>query len=86
MKVSQFVKGRNFHVDWHFKFWEEKLVKNLVNCQHLLFTGDIQSLVANLCKISWEKHPGAFVKVVEGSEMYNFAIHHLVHFSCKNSS
>jgi hypothetical protein len=23
------------------------------------------------------------VKVVEGSEIYNFAIHHLVHFSCK---
>jgi hypothetical protein len=26
------------------------------------------------------------VKVVEGSEIYNFPIHHSVHFSCKNSS
>jgi hypothetical protein len=26
------------------------------------------------------------VKVVEGSEIYNFPIHHLVHFSCKKSS
>jgi hypothetical protein len=22
-KVFQFVEGHNFHVDWHFKFWEE---------------------------------------------------------------
>jgi hypothetical protein len=26
------------------------------------------------------------VKVVEGSDIYNFPIHHLVHFSCKISS
>jgi hypothetical protein len=26
------------------------------------------------------------VKVVEGSDIYNFTIHHLVHFSCKNLS
>jgi hypothetical protein len=31
-------------------------------------------------------HPRAFVKVVECSEIYNFPIHHLVHFSCKTSS
>jgi hypothetical protein len=24
MKVVQFVKGHNFHVEWHFKFLEEK--------------------------------------------------------------
>jgi hypothetical protein len=24
MKVVQFIKGHNFHVDWHFKLWEEK--------------------------------------------------------------
>jgi hypothetical protein len=35
------------------------------------------------CKIRWEKHPRAFVKVVEGSEIYNFPIHHLVHFYFK---
>jgi hypothetical protein len=26
------------------------------------------------------KHPRAFVEVVEGSEIYNFPIHHFVHF------
>jgi hypothetical protein len=34
-----------------------------------------------LCKNRGEKHHRAFVKVVEGSEIYNFSIHHLVHFS-----
>jgi hypothetical protein len=23
MKIVQFVEEHNFHVDWHFKFWEE---------------------------------------------------------------
>jgi hypothetical protein len=36
-----------------------------------------------LCKIRWEKHPTAFVKVEEGSEIYNFPIHHFVHFYSK---
>jgi hypothetical protein len=27
------------------------------------------------------KHYGDFVKVVEGSEIYNFPIHHIVYFS-----
>jgi hypothetical protein len=36
-----------------------------------------------LCKNYGEKHHRAFVKVVEGSEIYNFPIHHLVHFSYK---
>jgi hypothetical protein len=35
---------------------------------------------SRLCKIHWEKHPRAFLKVVEGSEIYNFPIHHFVHF------
>jgi hypothetical protein len=63
-------------------------VKNLVNWQYLLFTEPWRhsKFVNNLCKIRREKHPRAFVKVVEGSEIYNFPIHHLVHFSCKNSS
>jgi hypothetical protein len=34
----------------------------------------------NLCKNCWENHLKAFVKVVEGSEIYNFPIHHLVLF------
>jgi hypothetical protein len=35
---------------------------------------------SRLCKIRWGKHYMAFVKVVEGSEIYNFPIHHFVHF------
>jgi hypothetical protein len=37
-------------------------------------------LAAICAKIRWEKHPRAFVKVVEGSEIYNFPIHYFVHF------
>jgi hypothetical protein len=57
-------------------------VKNLVNCQHLQFTETWRhsKFGCNLCKIRGEKPPRAFVKVVEGSEIYNFPIHHFVHF------
>jgi hypothetical protein len=27
MKVVHLVEGHNFHADWHFKFWVEKLEK-----------------------------------------------------------
>jgi hypothetical protein len=55
----------------------------LVNWQYLLFikTWRHSKFVSNLCKIHGEKHPRAFVKVVEGNEIYNFPIHHSVHFS-----
>jgi hypothetical protein len=58
-------------------------MKNLVNRQQLLFTETEwhSKFGCNLCKIRWEKHYRAFVKIVEGSEIYNFSIHHLVHFS-----
>jgi hypothetical protein len=57
-------------------------VKNLVNWQYLLFTETCRHsmLASRFCKIRGEKHPRAFVKVVEGSEIYNFSNHHLVHF------
>jgi hypothetical protein len=57
----------------------------MVNWQYLLFTEAWRRsmLASRFCKIRGEKHPRAFVKVVEGSEIYNFPIHHLVHFSCK---
>jgi hypothetical protein len=60
-------------------------VKNLVNRQQLLFTVAWRNskFGCNLCKIHWEKHYTAFVKVVEGSEIYNFPIHHFVHFYSK---
>jgi hypothetical protein len=62
--------------------FEWKRMKNLVNYQLLLFTrtGWHSKFGCNLCKIRWEKHHRAFVKVVEGSEIYIFPIHHLVHF------
>jgi hypothetical protein len=65
--------------------FEWKRMKNLVNRQQLLFTETEwhSNFGFNLCKICWEKHYKAFVKVVEGSEIYNFAIHPLVHFSFK---
>jgi hypothetical protein len=80
-KVVQFVEGHNFHVDWISNF-ERKRVKNLVNWQYLLFTETWRHsmLASRFCKIRGEKHPRAFVKVVEGSEIYNFPIHHLMHF------
>jgi hypothetical protein len=67
--------------------FEGKLVKNLVSCQQLLFTETWRhsKFGSRLYKIRREKHPRAFVKVVEGGEIYNFPIHHLVHFSCKIS-
>jgi hypothetical protein len=62
-----------------------KRVENLVNCLQLLFTGTEwhSKFGRSLCKNRWEKHHRAFVKVVEGSEIYSFPIHHLVHFSSK---
>jgi hypothetical protein len=36
MKVVGLVEGHNFHVDWHFKFGEEKLEKPLAR-QKTLF-------------------------------------------------
>jgi hypothetical protein len=81
MKVVQLVEGHNFRVEWHFKCWAKK-GENLVNCQQLLFpeTEWHSKFGCQLCKIRWEKHRTAFVKVVGGSEIYNFPIHHFVHF------
>jgi hypothetical protein len=60
----------------------------LVNWQYLLCTETWRhsKLARRSCKIRREEHPIAFVRVVEGSEIYNFPIHHSVHFSCNNSS
>jgi hypothetical protein len=60
-------------------------MKNLVNGQQLLFTEMWwhSKFGSNLCKIHWEKYPKGFVKVVEGSEIYKFTIHHFVHFYSK---
>jgi hypothetical protein len=87
MKVVQFVEEHNFHVDWHFQFWVEKGEKlGRLSASPVSRNKWHSKFGNNLCKIRREKHPRAFVKVVEGSEIYNFRIHHLVHFSCKNSS
>jgi hypothetical protein len=65
--------------------FEWKKVKNLVNYQWLLFTETEwhSKFGSRLCKIYGAKHHMAFVKVVEGSEIYNFPIHHFVHFYSK---
>jgi hypothetical protein len=57
----------------------------MVDRQQLLFTETWRhsKFDYNLCKICWDKHHTAFVKVVEGSEIYNFPIHHSSHFSWK---
>jgi hypothetical protein len=57
----------------------------LVNRQFLLFTKPWRhsKFASSLCKIRGEKHYTDFVKVVEGSEIYNFPIHHFVHFYSK---
>jgi hypothetical protein len=77
MKVVQLVEGHNFHVDWHFKFWEEmggKLGQLAVPPVHR------DRVAFKVGKNHWETHHTAFVKVVGGSEIYNFPIHHFVHF------
>jgi hypothetical protein len=50
MKVVQFVEEQNFHVDWHFQFWVERM-KILVNCQHLLVSvrNVVLTLTSNEC-------------------------------------
>jgi hypothetical protein len=35
MKVVDLDEGHNFHVDWHFKFGEEKLEKSLASQRSL---------------------------------------------------
>jgi hypothetical protein len=57
-------------------------VKNVVSRQYLLFpqTWRHSKFDSSLCKIRGERHYTAFVKVVEGSEIYNFPIYHFVHF------
>jgi hypothetical protein len=67
---------------------EWSIVKNLVNCSRVLFTGIEwhSKFGSSLCKIHCSKPLWAFVKVVEGSEIYNFGIYTSMHFSSKNSS
>jgi hypothetical protein len=82
MKIVQFVGGHNFHVEWHFKFGVEKdeklgqLPAAPVHRDMATFKVWLQFMQNPL-----RKHPRAFVKVVENSEIYNFPIHNLVHFS-----
>jgi hypothetical protein len=54
----------------------------MVNRKYLLSTETWRHSMFGsvLCQIRSEKHHTAFVKVVEGSEIYNFPIHYFVHF------
>jgi hypothetical protein len=49
--------------------------------QYLLFMDKDWHLASFSCKICWEKPHMAFVKVVGGTEIYNFRIQGFVHFS-----
>jgi hypothetical protein len=67
-KVVHLVEGHNFHVDWHFKFWVEigeKLGQLPVPPVHR--DRPAFKVGTTFCKIRWEKHYTAFVKVVGGS-------------------
>jgi hypothetical protein len=61
---------------------KRKLVKNSSQRSWSLFIGAQKTaiLASKLCKNGWEKGHTPFVKVVEGQEIYNFAIRCLDHF------
>jgi hypothetical protein len=84
IKVVLFFEGHNFSFGWHFKFWVKKGEK-LGQPQLLLFISAMKTsdFACSSCSNGWSKHLSAFVKVVEGSWIYNFAIYLLVHFSLK---
>jgi hypothetical protein len=81
INAVQFFEEHNFHVGWHFKFGVGKGEK-LGQLQFSLFISTLQNpdFASRSCSNRREKHYTAFVKVVEGSEIYNFPIHHFVHF------
>jgi hypothetical protein len=81
IKVFQFFEGHNFAFGWHCKFGVENGEK-LGQLQFLLFIGarKNQNLAWRSFSNHWEKHRMAFVKVVEGHLIYNFAIYPTMHF------
>jgi hypothetical protein len=84
MKVVHLVEGHNFRVYLHFKFWVEIGEKlDGLTVPPVSRTGWHSKLARRSCQIRREKHPRVFLKVVEGSWIYNFPIHHLEHF-CTN--
>jgi hypothetical protein len=74
IKLSSFSRDTTFMMDGISNF-EWRRMENVVNCQQPLFTGIgwHSKFGSCLCKIRWEKHHRAFLKVVEGSELYDFA-------------
>jgi hypothetical protein len=64
---------------------EWKCVKKLGQRFWSLFIGAQKTMMLafHLWNNDWEKHPRAFLEVVEGYEMYSFGIHCLEHFSSK---
>jgi hypothetical protein len=81
----QNVGGHNFAVEWHLKFGRI-LVKQAWEGVLLLFTGaEISAMLAwRSCFIPWTKPLQAFVKVIEGSLISNFASDAKVQFSLEN--
>jgi hypothetical protein len=64
-----------------FQILSEKGEK-LGQLQFSLFISTLQNpnFASRSCSNRRDKHYTTFVKVVEGSEIYNFPIHHFVHF------
>jgi hypothetical protein len=84
IKVVCLFEGHTFHNWRHLRFWVE-IGEKLSQLQLLLFTRAMKdnNFAYSLCPDHWSKHKPAFVQVVEGSLIYNFAICTLVHLSSK---
>jgi hypothetical protein len=67
---------------WDLKW---KRVKNLGQRSSSLFISAMKTakLACLLCITCWSKHPSTFAKIVEGSEIYNFAYYLVGHFSSR---
>jgi hypothetical protein len=79
IKVVQFFEGHNFAFGWHCKFGVGNSEKLGQLQETLLISAmKIPNLAPRSCSNRWSKRLSAFVKVVEGSLIFNFAIHTLV--------
>jgi hypothetical protein len=68
MKVVHLVEGHNFHVDWHFKFWEEIGEKlDRLTVPPVFQNRPTFNIGTTFLQNPLRKHYMAFLKVVEGS-------------------
>jgi hypothetical protein len=88
-KISQY---KSYPVFWgtqlscwvEFQIWSGTWWKTWSSAVEYYSLDRVAFKVCNsLCKIGWAKHHRAFVEVVEGPEISNFAYYSSVHFSSK---